>query len=70
MLVYDPAKGHNSIVSGIYAPAQSREKAQFWEHLIHLNAVFDVPWCLMGDFNELSCPAEKKEGQVRANNYI
>ena len=63
MLVHDPAKGQNSIVSGIYAPAQPREKTQFWEQLTHLNEVFDVPWCLLGDFNELGSPEEKKGGQ-------
>jgi len=60
MLIHDPRRGQNSIISGIYAPAQAKEKDLFWEHLIQLNLVFDVPWCLMGDFNELASPNEKK----------
>ena len=60
MLVHDPKKGQNSTVSGIYAPTQLKEKDKFREHLLQLNIVFDVPRCLMGDFNKLASPNEKK----------
>ena len=59
MLIHDPQKGQNSVVSRIYVPVQTKEKDQFWEHLVQLNRIFDVPWCLMGDFNELASPNEK-----------
>jgi len=49
MLIHDSKKTHNSILSGIYAPAQ-------------LNLVIDVLWCLMGNFNGLASPNEKKRG--------
>ena len=64
MLVHDPKKGQNIIVSGIYAPAQIGDKDQFCEHLTHLNIVFEIPWCLIGDLNELGSPEEKKWGQL------
>ena len=70
MLVHDPKKGQNIIVSGIYAPAQIGDKDQFWEHLTHLNIVFDIPWCLMGDLNELDSVEEKKGGTITSQEQI
>ena len=52
------------VFSGNYAPTQIGGKDQFWEHLTHLNTVFDIPWCLMGDLNELGSPEEKKGGEL------
>ena len=31
--------------------------------LIQMNNVVDLPWCLIGDFNELADPSEKKGGK-------
>jgi len=31
-----------------------------------LHHTFDLPWCLIGDFNELTNPLEKRGGQVVA----
>ena len=31
-----------------------------------LHHTFDVPWCLIGDFNELANPLQKRGGQVLA----
>ncbi|KAJ8430279.1 hypothetical protein Cgig2_006325 [Carnegiea gigantea] len=36
MLVYDPNKSKNILISGIYAPAQASEKEQFWDHLVSI----------------------------------
>ena len=65
------------IILGIYASAQLKDKSSFWEHLLQLNNVIDVPWFLIGDFNELSNPNEKKGGQIlhsngfkRLNNFL
>jgi len=62
MLVFDILLQKFSIISGIYAPAQPRHKDAFWNHLTNVNNVFDNPWCLIGDFNELECPADKIGG--------
>jgi len=51
MLVFEHSTHKFSILSGIYAPAQAREKDAFWAHLRNLNSVIDMPWCLIGDFN-------------------
>ena len=64
MLVFEYSTQKFSIISGIYAPAQHSEKDPFWAHLRNLNDVIDLPWCLIGDFNELECPSDKKGGQL------
>jgi len=63
MLVYDTSKKCSSIVSGIYAPAQNLDKASFWNQLLQLNNIIDLPWCIIGDFNELANPTEKRGGK-------
>ena len=63
MLVFEFSTQKFSIISGIYAPAQSSAKDPFWAHLRNLNDVIDLPWCIIGDFNELECPSDKKGGQ-------
>ena len=63
MLVYDTVKKCNSIISGVYAPAQLQDKDSFWDQLAQMHHVFDIPWCIMGDLNELANPSEKKGGK-------
>ena len=65
MLVHDTKNAKNSIISGIYAPAQSRDKHDFWEHLSQLHNMIDIPWCILGNFNEIARPNEKLGGPVR-----
>jgi len=60
MLVHDSTKGSNSIISGIYASAQQRDKEPFWNHLLQLNTVINLPCCIIGDFNALTSPFEKR----------
>ena len=62
MLVHDTQKQINVIISGVYAPAQVSQKDDFWNMLLQMNDVVDLPWCLIGDFNELAAPSEKKGG--------
>jgi len=70
MLVFEYSSQKFSIISGIYALAQSSEKAAFWAHLRNLNDVIDLPWCLIGDFNELECLSDKKGGQSVPNSRL
>jgi len=62
MLVFDTQKQTNVIISGVYGPAQLMDKDEFWKSLGQMNAVVDLPWCIIGDFNELAAPSEKKGG--------
>jgi len=61
--VYDPICKKNCIVSGVYGPAKEKDKDAFWTHLLHLNSVFDLPWLIVGDFNELESSNEKRGGR-------
>ena len=63
MLVHDTKKQLNVIVSGIYAPAQQLDKDAFWSHLLQMNTVVDLPWGIIGDFNALANPSEKRGGR-------
>ncbi|KAJ8438052.1 hypothetical protein Cgig2_014181 [Carnegiea gigantea] len=62
MLVHDPGNANNIIGSGIYGPTQARDKDAFWKHLVRMNSVIDLPWLLVGDFNELESLIDKQGG--------
>jgi len=67
MLVYETKKAQNAIISGVYAPARQNEKDLFWNHLVDWCEIVDVPWCVIGDMNELVNANEKRGGQIYAN---
>ena len=62
LLVYDIRLQKTSVIFGLYGPAQKRDKHSFWDKLIELNTVIDLPWCLIGDLNEILSPDEKLGG--------
>jgi len=64
MLVFEYSSQKFSIISGIYAPTKAIDKDDFWTYLRNLNDIIDMPWCLIGDFNELECPSDKLGGQA------
>jgi len=77
LLVHDTGTSLSSIISGIYAPTQQREKDSFWNMLNASLEIFDLPWCIIGDFNELANPSEKRGGIIypstkfqRLNNFL
>ena len=43
MLVYDMSKHCSSIISGVCVPAQSQDKDCFWNQLVQMNNVIDLP---------------------------
>ena len=77
LLVHGTSTMLSSIISGIYAPTQQKKKDSFWNLLLELNEIFDLPWCIIEDFNELANPSEKREGinhpctkYRRLNNFL
>jgi len=62
LLVFDTLIQKFSVVSSVYAPAQTHDKDNFWSHLVYLNSIIDYLWCLVGDFNELEYPDDKAGG--------
>jgi len=48
-------------MSAVYALAQECHKNDFWQHLKSVHNAITIPWCLMGDLNEM-LPMSKKVG--------
>ena len=76
-MFHDTVTSLSSIISGIYAPTQQRENDSFWNMLNALIEIFDLPWCIIWDFNELANPSEKRGGIIypstkfqRLNNFL
>ena len=70
LLVHDPSCNKTCIVSGVYGPTKEMDKDVFWTHLDNLNTVFDLPWALIGDFNELENATDKHGGRPVSLNRI
>ena len=60
-----PKRAKNSVILGIYVPAQTKDKDEFWDHLKQLNLVVDVPCYFY--LNELANPTEKIGEQALPN---
>lgn len=48
------------ICTSIYASPNYTTRAIFWQHLCDLSRSLDLPWLLMGDWNEILLPGEQK----------
>lgn len=51
--------------SFIYGDTDKPTRRIFWDHLLSLNATREAPWFITGDFNDLTCNAEKVGGPER-----
>ena len=50
------------IISAIYASPRFAERCLLWENLKLIASLQDLPWALMGDFNEVLSEEEKARG--------
>ncbi|PON41991.1 Endonuclease/exonuclease/phosphatase [Parasponia andersonii] len=48
----------------VYGHCKTIERIHTWEVIRHLNSLFDLPWQLGGDFNEILGLSEKKGGSA------
>ncbi|XP_028109689.1 uncharacterized protein LOC114308322 [Camellia sinensis] len=48
------------VVVNIYAPNDSTIRRNVWDILTRLKSLYDKPWCLGGDFNEIRNISERK----------
>lgn len=46
----------------VYIPPYHANKSNNWQELVHFLSNTDVPWCLMGDLNDITHPSEKLGG--------
>jgi hypothetical protein len=53
-------------LTGIYGESKSGEKENTWRLLRNLHAQSDLPWLVLGDFNEILFAGEKEGGPARA----
>ena len=52
----------NWLISAIYASPRFEERCILWDNLKMLADMHDLPWALMGDFNEVLIDEEKSGG--------
>ena len=48
--------------SGVYGPVENSYRESFWEELGSIKGLWDCPWCVGGDFNEVLYPNERSRG--------
>ena len=49
---------HAWVCTAIYANHTPVIRASLWDHLRHLRSAIQLPWILLGDFNEILLPFE------------
>ncbi|XP_042941294.1 uncharacterized protein LOC122275977 [Carya illinoinensis] len=65
----DTNEGDESVVLGLAEAASSKRKGS-WKLLSLLKPSPDQPWCIIGDFNEVVCQAEKMGGKPRSETQM
>ena len=56
--------------TGIYREFKWEEKYLTWQRMRDLKASHDLPWVMMGDFNEILYLHEKEVGNPRPQQYM
>ena len=54
--------GFHWVFSGVYDPTEKRLREAFWEELGSIRGLWENPWCVGGDFNEILSPNERSRG--------
>ena len=62
-----PEDGFQWAFTGLYGPVENRFKESFWEELGSIKGLWDGPWCVGGDFNEILFPNERSRGGRLSN---
>lgn len=53
-----------------YGNLDTSLRCDSWRLLSSLSNEFDLPWLVIGDFNEIMCASEKKGGAKRSNTQM
>jgi hypothetical protein len=56
--------------TGIYGEFRWARKYKTWERLGNLHSQNNLPWCVMGDFNEIAYSHEKEGGNPRPQRFM
>ena len=54
--------GFQWVFSRVYGPIEKSLREHFWEELGSIKGLWDEPWCVGGDFNEILTPDERSRG--------
>ena len=54
--------GFQWVFSGVYGLIEKRRRESFWEELGSIRGLWENPWCVEGDFNEILSPNERSRG--------
>jgi hypothetical protein len=57
-------------LTGIYGEPPWEDKYKTWDKMRELKENSDIPWIVMGDFNEIAYSHEKEGGNRRPQNYM
>ncbi|KEH38704.1 endonuclease/exonuclease/phosphatase family protein [Medicago truncatula] len=63
--VNDSSRGHWQL-TGFYGFPESGRRRDSWNFLRSLSNDISLPWCILGDFNDILDVEEKRGGSVRA----
>ena len=57
-------------LTGFYGLANRSQRSSSWEILRNLHAAHSLPWCVIGDFNELMHQSEKRGNHPHPGSLI
>ena len=57
-------------LTGIYGEPRWQDKYKTWDKLRELNGLHNMPWLVIGDFNEILFSHEKEGGNPRPQAYM
>lgn len=52
-------------LTGFYGEPDTSKRVESWQKMKHLCGTSDLPWLIIGDFNEITCVEEKEGGSCR-----
>lgn len=58
------------LLSVVYASTYLSLRDELWDYIRKLGGIIDMPWTLLGDFNQPLCVADKYGGRLISNNRI
>ena len=62
----DENSGSGWRITGLYGEPSGDRKHLTWEYLRSLQNMVDLPWIILGDFNEILMGSEKEGGALRS----
>ena len=62
-----PEDGFQWAFTGVYGPVENSDREAFWEELGSIKGLWEGPWCVGDDFNEVLFPYESSRGGRLSN---